>query len=422
MKNQAGLNLCFNLFLIFKSGTGMSKKIVLGFSGGLDTSYCAKYLSDDKGFEVHSIIVNTGGFSKEELQEVEQHAYRLGVKTHTTIDAIKNYYDRIIKYLVYGNVLKNSTYPLSVSAERLIQALHIAEHAKSLHADAVAHGSTGAGNDQVRFDMIFHIIVPGMEIITPIRDLKLSREEEITYLKDKGVEMNFDKSMYSVNKGLWGTSVGGKETLNSKGILPEDAWPTQIKKEESEEVKLGYEKGELKKINDKIFDHPSEAIQHLQTLAGPFGIGRDIHVGDTIIGIKGRVGFEAAAPMVILKAHHALEKHVLTKWQLSWKDQIAQFYGNWLHEGQILDPVMRDIEAFFESSQQAVTGDVFVQLMPYRFQVIGIESNHDLMNSKFGKYGEMNSGWSGDDVRGFSKIFGNQTAIYHKIKEENFNG
>jgi len=400
----------------------MEKKIVLGFSGGLDTSYCAKYLSGDRGFEVHSIIVNTGGFSKGELEEVEQHAFRLGVKTHTTIDAVKNYYDRIIKYLIYGNVLKNSTYPLSVSAERLIQALHIADHAKKLNADAVAHGSTGAGNDQVRFDMIFHIKVPGMEIITPIRDLKLSREEEIAYLKDKGVEMNFDKSMYSINKGLWGTSVGGKETLNSKGILPEKAWPTQVKKQNTEEVKLSFEKGELKTINDKIFDHPSEAIQYLQILAGPFGIGRDIHVGDTIIGIKGRVGFEAAAPMVILKAHHALEKHVLTKWQLSWKDQVAQFYGNWLHEGQIFDPVMRDIEAFFESSQQCVTGDVFVQLMPYRFQVIGIESKHDLMNSQFGKYGEMNSGWSGDDVRGFSKIFGNQTAIYHKIKEENSNG
>jgi argininosuccinate synthase len=265
-------------------------------------------------------------------------------------------------------------------------------------------------------------MVPGMEIITPIRDLKLSREEEIAYLKDRGVEMNFVKSMYSINKGLWGTSVGGKETLNSKGILPEEAWPTQVTKKNAEEVKFGFEKGELKKINNKIFNHPSEAIQYLQALAGPFGIGRDIHVGDTIIGIKGRVGFEAAAPMVILKAHHALEKHILTKWQLSWKDQVAQFYGNWLHEGQILDPVMRDIEAFFESSQQCVTGDVFVQLMPYRFQVIGIESKHDLMNSRFGKYGEMNSGWSGDDVRGFSKIFGNQTAIYHKIREEKFNG
>ncbi len=397
--------------------TDIPKLVVLGFSGGLDTSYCVKYLTLEKGYEVHSVIVNTGGFSEEELVQIEKHAYTLGVKTHTTVDAVKSYYDSIIKYLVYGNVLKNNTYPLSVSAERLSQALHIAEHAKKLNASAVVHGSTGAGNDQVRFDMIFNIMIPGVEIITPIRDLKLSREEEIAYLKEKGVDMNFAKAAYSINKGLWGTSVGGKETLQSKGILPEEAWPTQVTKTGSEEVKLGFVKGELTAINDRVFEHPSLAIQFLQTIAGPYAIGRDIHVGDTIIGIKGRVGFEAAAPMVILKAHHALEKHVLTKWQLGWKDQLAQFYGNWLHEGQILDPVMRDIEAYLESSQLQVTGDVFVQLLPYRYQVIGIESKFDLMSSKFGKYGEMNTGWTGEDVRGFSKIFGNQTAIYHNIKE-----
>jgi len=394
------------------------KKVVLGFSGGLDTSYCVKYLSEEKGYEVHSIVVNTGGFTEDELKKIEDHAYNLGVKTHTAVDAVKGYYDRIIKYLIYGNVLKNNTYPLSVSAERLSQALHIAEHAKKLNADAVAHGSTGAGNDQVRFDMIFHIMIPGVEIITPIRDLKLSREQEIEYLKGKGVDMNFDKVMYSINKGLWGTSVGGRETLSSKGVLPEEAWPTQVTKNGNEEVKLSFEKGELKKVNDKIFNHPTEAIQYLTSMAAPYGIGRDVHVGDTIIGIKGRVGFEAAAPMIILKAHHALEKHVLTKWQLSWKDQLALFYGNWLHEGQILDPVMRDIEAFFESSQQNVTGDVSVQLLPYRFQVIGIESKYDLMSSKFGKYGEMNTGFTGQDVRGFSRIFGNQTSIYYQVKED----
>ena len=395
------------------------KQIVLGFSGGLDTSYCVKYLTEDRGFDVHSIIVNTGGFSKEELVQIEAHAYKLGVKTHVTINAVEGYYDSIIKYLIFGNVLKNNTYPLSVSAERLSQALHIAEHAKKLNATAVAHGSTGAGNDQVRFDMIFHIMIPSVEIITPIRDLKLSREEEIAYLKSKNVDMNFEKSMYSINKGLWGTSVGGKETLNSKGMLPESAWPTQVTKTDTEEVKLTFEKGELKEINNQSFSHPSLAIQYLQTIAGGYGIGRDIHVGDTIIGIKGRVGFEAAAPMVILKAHHALEKHVLTKWQLNWKDQLAQFYGNWLHEGQILDPVMRDIEAYLTNSQHNVTGDVFVQLLPYRFQIIGIESDYDLMSAKFGKYGEMNTGFTGEDVRGFSKIFGNQTSIWNKVKESN---
>jgi len=395
----------------------MSKKVVLGFSGGLDTSYCVKWLTEEKGYEVHSVIVNTGGFTDEELQNVETHAYKLGVKTHTAVNAIDSYYNKIIKYLIFGNVLKNNTYPLSVSAERLSQALFIAEHVKHLGADIVAHGSTGAGNDQVRFDMIFNIMIPGVEICTPIRDLKLSREAEIAYLKSKGVDMNFEKSMYSINKGLWGTSVGGKETLNSNGMLPEDAWPTKVTETALRKLELEFIKGELVGIDGNKFSHPAEAIQKLQELSGPYGIGRDIHVGDTIIGIKGRVGFEAAAPMIILKAHHALEKHVLTKWQLNWKDQLALFYGNWLHEGQILDPVMRDIEAFFENSQQNVTGKVFVDLMPYRFQVTGIESEYDLMSNKFGKYGEMNNGWSGEDVRGFSKIFGNQTMIYHSVKQ-----
>jgi argininosuccinate synthase len=393
------------------------KDIVLGFSGGLDTTFCVKYLAEDKGYNVHSVIVNTGGFTTDELEKIEAHAKALGVASHTTVHAVENYYNTIIKYLVFGNVLKNNTYPLSVSAERLVQALNIAEHAKKLNAVAVAHGSTGAGNDQVRFDMVFHILIPGVEIITPIRDLKLSREAEIDYLKSKGVTMNFEKAAYSINKGLWGTSVGGKETLNSKGILPEDAWPTPVTKQGAEEIELYFEKGELQKVNGASFAHASQAIQALHEIAAPYGIGRDIHIGDTIIGIKGRVGFEAAAAMIIIKAHHALEKHVLTKWQLQWKDTIANFYGNWLHEGQILDPVMRDIEAFLQSSQQQVMGTVFVQLQPYRFQIIGIESAYDLMNSKFGKYGEMNTGFTGEDVRGFSKIFGNQVSIYHKVKE-----
>ncbi|MCC6762414.1 MAG: argininosuccinate synthase [Chitinophagaceae bacterium] len=395
-----------------------AKKVVLGFSGGLDTTYCVKYLSEDKGYEIHSVIVNTGGFSAAELQQIEAHAYKLGVKSHTTVDAVKPYYDRIIKYLVYGNVLKNNTYPLSVSAERLMQALHIAEHAKNLQADAVAHGSTGAGNDQVRFDMIFHIMIPGVEIITPIRDMKLSREVEIEFLKSKGVDMNFEKAAYSINKGLWGTSVGGRETLNSKEWLPESAWPTQVTETGTRTLELGFDKGQLTSVDGQSFAHPVDAINHLHSIAAPYGVGRDIHVGDTIIGIKGRVGFEAAAPMIIIKAHHLLEKHVLTKNQLSWKDQLSLFYGNWLHEGQIMDPVMRNIEAFFESTQHNVTGKVFVQLQPYHFQVTGIESAYDLMSSKFGKYGEMNTGFTGDDVRGFSKIFGNQTVIWHKVNEE----
>ncbi len=394
------------------------KKVVLAFSGGLDTSYCAVYLSRDLGYEVHTLTVNTGGFSPAELKEIEARALRLGVASHRSVDETRNYYDQVIRYLIYGNVLKNSTYPLSVSAERMSQALAVARYARELGATAVAHGSTGAGNDQVRFDMTLQILAPGLEIITPIRDKRLSREEEIAYLKAKGIEYNAAKAAYSINKGLWGTSVGGRETLKSMGMLPEEAWPTPITKSNPEEVTLGFEKGELNSIDGKLFAHPVEAIAHLQAKAGPFGIGRDIHVGDTIIGIKGRVGFEAAAPVIIIKAHHALEKHVLTKWQLSWKDQLAQFYGNWLHEGQYLDPVMRDLEAFLTSAQKHVTGTVNVTLAPHRFHVNGINSPYDLMSAKFGKYGEMNLGWTGEDVKGFTKIFGNQVAIYNQVKED----
>ncbi|MVN20711.1 argininosuccinate synthase [Mucilaginibacter sp. HMF7410] len=393
----------------------MKEKVVLAFSGGLDTSFCSIYLSQDLNLEVHSVIVNTGGFSAEELADVERRAYKMGVTSHAVVDETENFYNTCVRYLIYGNVLKNNTYPLSVSAERVSQATAIALYAKKIGAEYVAHGSTGAGNDQVRFDMIFNIIIPEVKILTPIRDLKLSREEEIKYLKEHGVEMNFEKAKYSINKGIWGTSVGGKETLTSHEGLPDDAWPTQLTKEGSEKVTLEFKQGELIAINDETFDHPTKAIQKLQEIASPYAIGRDIHVGDTIIGIKGRVGFEAAAPMVIIKAHHTLEKHTLTKWQLSWKDQLSSFYGNWLHEGQFHDPVMRNIEAFLTNIQQNVSGKVFVQLYPYRFQVLGIESAHDLMSNKFGSYGEMNNTWTGEDVKGFSKIFGNQVVIYHKV-------
>lgn len=393
------------------------KKVVLAFSGGLDTSFCCIYLSRDLGLEVHSVIVNTGGFSDEELAEIEKRAYSLGVKSHAVVDETDNYYNSAIKYLIFGNVLKNATYPLSVSAERVSQATAIALYAKKIGAECVAHGSTGAGNDQVRFDMIFNTIVPEVEIITPIRDLKLSREAEIEYLQQHGVEYNAEKAKYSINKGIWGTSVGGKETLTSHETLPESAWPTQVSETEPRRITIDFENGEPVALDGEKIG-PVKVIQELQAIAQPYGIGRDIHVGDTIIGIKGRVGFEAAAPLIIIKAHHALEKHTLTKWQLSWKDQLGAFYGNWMHEGQMHDPIMRDIEAFLASSQRAVTGKVFVALHPYRFNVIGIESKHDLMSNKFGSYGEMNNAWSGEDVKGFSKIFGNQTIIWHKVNEQ----
>lgn len=390
------------------------KKVVLAFSGGLDTSFCCIYLSKDLGLEVHSVIVNTGGFSAEELQTVEKRAYELGVKSHTTIDETEDYYSDTIKYLIFGNVLKNATYPLSVSAERVTQATAIANYAKKIGATCVAHGSTGAGNDQVRFDMIFQTLIPGIEIITPIRDLKLSREAEIEYLNKHGVEYSAEKAKYSINKGLWGTSVGGAETLTSNQYLPESAWPTPITQDQPRQITIDFEKGEPVGLNGEKIG-AVKVIQQLQELAQPYGIGRDIHVGDTIIGIKGRVGFEAAGPIILVKAHHMLEKHTLTKWQLSWKDQIAAFYGNYMHEGQMHDPVMRDIEAFLSSAQATVSGRVIVELHPHRFVIIGVESDHDLMNNKFGSYGEMNEGYTGDDVKGFSKIFGNQVGIWFKV-------
>ncbi|MCA0237476.1 MAG: argininosuccinate synthase [Bacteroidetes bacterium] len=390
------------------------KKVLLAFSGGLDTTYCALYLKE-QGWQVHALTVQTGGFSPEELTKIEAHARALGVASFEVADVTEQYYDTCLRYLIYGNVLKNGTYPLSVSAERIIQAITVAEYAASIGAEAVAHGSTGAGNDQVRFDMVFQSMLPHAQIITPIRDQQLSREAEIQYLKDRGVSMNFEKAAYSINKGLWGTSVGGRETLGSRDALPEDAWPTPVTSTQPQQVSLTFEKGELTAVDGQVFDHPALAISHLQTIAQPFGIGRDIHVGDTIIGIKGRVGFEAAAPVLIIKAHHLLEKHTLTKWQLYWKDQLAAWYGNWLHEGHLLDPTMRNIEKFLTDSQQTVSGTVFATLHPYRFALDGIESAHDLMSSKFGSYGEMNKGWTGDDVKGFAKIFGNQTAIFRAV-------
>lgn len=398
----------------------MSKpKVVLAFSGGLDTSFCVKYLAEDRGYDVYSVLVDTGGFSRAEITQIEKNAYELGVVRHETLDVVQDYYDNCLKYLVFGNVLKNNTYPLSVSAERVFQALAVAEYVRHIGAEAVAHGSTGAGNDQVRFDLIFGIVIPGVQILTPIRDLQLSREAEIDYLRQRGVVRDWTKAAYSINKGLWGTSVGGRETLTSHQYLPDDAWPTQLSKHTPETLTLTFERGEIRGVNGEAFESPVAAIRRVQELAGPFAVGRDVHVGDTIIGIKGRVGFEAAAPLVLIKAHHQLEKHVLTEQQLFFKETLAGPYGTLLHKGQFLEPALRDIEVFLESTQQHVSGKVFVQLEPYRFYVTGVESPYDLMNSAFGSYGEMNRAWTGDDVRGFSKVASNQTMIHRKITESN---
>ena len=389
------------------------KKLVLAYSGGLDTSYCLKTLSQE-GYEVHAVSVNTGGFSPSEIEQQKAKAYAMGASSYTSINALESFYNKIVKYLIFGNVLKNNTYPLSVSAERIVQAVEIIEYAKKIEAEYIAHGSTGAGNDQVRFDLIFQVLAPNINIITPIRDQQLSREEEIAYLKQQGIDLSWEKAQYSINQGLWGTSVGGNETLTSHQSLPETAYPSQCTATQPKKVILSFEKGELTQLNGKK-DSPVALIQELQEIAKTYAIGRDIHVGDTIIGIKGRVGFEAAAPMIIIKAHHLLEKHTQSKWQQFQKEQLSNFYGMQLHEGNYLDAAMRDIEAFLESSQRTVNGDVIVTLYPYRFELEGIESPNDLMNASFGSYGEMNKGWTADDAKGFIKITANAHSIYGAV-------
>lgn len=395
------------------------KKVLLAYSGGLDTTYCALYLQHECNYEVHLIYVDTGSFDEQEKAQLANMGQKLGAASFICKDVSKEYYETCLRYLIAGNVLKNGSYPLSVSAERAIQAITVAEYAKELGISTIAHGSTGAGNDQVRFDMIIRQINPDISIITPIRDKILSRTEEVEYIKNSGIDFPVEKAIYSINKGLWGTSIGGKETLNSREYLPDTAWPTPITKQDPFQVQLTFLKGELIDINNQSINDPLECIRQLNALTSAYGIGRDIHVGDTIIGIKGRVGFEAGGPLLIIKAHHLLEKHVLTKWQLYWKDQLSAWYGNWLHEGQMLDPVMRDIESFFDSTQALVSGTVFATLYPHRFELSGIESKHDLMSSNFGAYGEMNLAWSGDDVKGFSAIFGNQTMIHRAVNAGN---
>ena len=402
-----------------KKRYNMSKKVVLAFSGGLDTSFCVKYLTEELGYEVYTAIANTGGFSDEELASIEERAYRLGAKQHATLDITEEYYARSIKYMVFGNVLRNGTYPISVSSERIFQAMAIIQYAKEVGADCVAHGSTGAGNDQVRFDLTFQIMAPEIEIITPTRDMVLTREYEINYLKERGYVADFTKLEYSINKGLWGTSIGGKETLHSEQTLPEHAYPSQVVAEGEESLKIGFVKGEIATVNGKEYASKVDAIRAVEAIASRYGIGRDMHIGDTIIGIKGRVGFEAAAPMLIIAAHKMLEKHTLTKWQLYWKDQVATWYGMFLHEAQYLDPVMRDIEAMLDHSQENVNGVVEITLRPLSYTLVGVESSFDLMKTDFGEYGEVNKAWSADDVKGFTKIMANPLKIYYNNQKKN---
>lgn len=390
------------------------KKVLLAFSGGLDTTFCAVYLSREKKMEVHSAIVNTGGFREDELQVVAQHASKLGIVTHEVLDITADYYNRCIRYMIFGNILRNRSYPLSVSSERTFQAIALVNYAKKKGFKYIAHGSTAAGNDQVRFDLVIQVLAPEIEVITPIRDLKISREDEIDYLKSQGIVMNWNKVKYSINQGIWGTSVGGKETLTSHEELPETAFPTKVSKKGSEVITIGFEEGEPVDLNGTTYE-PLVVIRELEKLAAPYGVGRDVHVGDTIIGIKGRVGFQAAAARILIDAHLALEKHVLTRWQLHWKEQVGQWYGMFVHEAQYLEPVMRDLEKFMDSTQKNVTGKVSVRLRPYSYRITGVSSPHDLMSSSFASYGEMNKAWSAEEVDGFTRILGTQQRIWYAV-------
>lgn len=398
--------------------TQKKQTVVLAYSGGLDTTYTAKFLAVEKGFDVISVVANTGGFTLDQLTAIELRAKKLGVKKHVVLDIEKDYYQFCLKYLVYGNVLKNQTYPLSVSSERFFQAKAIAEYARFANADCVAHGCTGAGNDQVRFDLVFKILIPDKPIISLVRDEQLSRDEEINYLKSHGVTGDFSKMAYSINEGLWGTSIGGKETLSAKLPLPEEAFPSHPSKAEPEIVEIQFNEGQVSVINQQYFDHPVDAIRYLNKLGAEFAIGRGMHVGDTIIGTKGRVGFEAPAALMLIKAHHELEKHTLTKWQLYWKEILASWYGTMLHDGLYLEPAMRNIEAFLEESQKHVNGKVQLRLFPFYFQILGVESPNDLMNSKFGSYGEASGDWTAADVKGFINVLANPLKNYYSVNPD----
>lgn len=390
------------------------KKVVVAFSGGLDTSYTVMKLAQD-GYEVHAACANTGGFSDEQLKTNEENAYKLGAKKYVTLDVTHEYYDKSLKYMIYGNVMRNNCYPISVSSERIFQAIAIARYAKEIGADAIAHGSTGAGNDQIRFDMTFLVMAPGVEIITLTRDKALSRQEEVDYLNAHGFSADFTKLKYSYNVGIWGTSICGGELLDSTQGLPEEAYLKHVTQTEEQLLKITFDKGEITAVNGEAFDDKIKAIQKIEEIGAAYGIGRDCNVGDTIIGIKGRVGFEAAAPKLIIEAHRLLEKYTLSKWQQYWKDQIANWYGMFLHESQYLEPVMPDIEAMLTSSQRNVSGTVILKLRPLGFETVGVDSVNDLLKSKLGEYGEMQHGWTSEEAKGFIKVLSTPLRVYYGI-------
>jgi argininosuccinate synthase len=384
----------------------MTKTVLLAFSGGLDTSFCVLWLKE-QGYDVITATVDTGGFDPAELARIEGLSASLGASAHHTLHAKAELFDRTLRFLIFGNVLRGQAYPLSVSAERVCQARLLAELGLKLGVGALAHGSTGAGNDQVRFDVAFRALAPELQILTPIRDLALSRAEEMAFLAERGFVFPPKTEAYSVNEGLWGTSVGGKETLGSWEPLPEGAYPggELPPTVQPSTLLIGFEQGLPTSLDGEALD-PVALIQRLNALGRIYGLGRGVHLGDTILGIKGRVGFEAPAAHLLIGAHRELEKLVLSGKQLFWKESLGNLYGSLLHEGHGFDPLMADLEAFLESSQARVTGEVRLKLFPRTFAVEGVRSPHSLMDPRVASYGEANKLWSGAEAAGFAKVFG----------------
>lgn len=395
--------------------------IVLAFSGGLDTSFCVPYLAETYDEPIYTVTVDTGGLSEKDARHVEARALELGAAKHFLVDGRRDLFAHHLSYLVKGNVLRGGVYPLCVGPERVTQAQQVVAVAEQTDARAVAHGSTGAGNDQVRFDVAVRLLAGELDILTPIRSLGISRSDTTAYLKERGFDVPERTTAYSINRGLWGTTIGGRETLTTTDPLPEDAYPDTVSPanapDDPLEFTIGFDAGIPVSVDDAALD-PVMLVEKLNALGAAHGVGRGMHVGDTILGIKGRVAFEAPAPAILIPAHRELEKIVLTRWQRFQKDHLSDFYGQLLHEGQYFDPVMRDIEAMIDSSQDAVSGTVRVRIFKARVDVLGCESPSSMFDAGVATYGETNELWDGRDAQGFTQIYGVQAILAHRARKQ----